>query len=558
MDGPFTGKARVTRVRSQQRHRLTRGYAVRRVGIFGWGLVAPRSPDIDTFSKNLDSAESWLEPFNGFGPDNFLVGQPEFSFEAYRSWVVERFKPNRFGQLESKMGLPVQYAIGSFIQALEQNPGLEQELTRLGSEAHIYIGTGLGDFSTQYEESLSLYRAQRHWNRFWSRPENNSVRRRHEAGERVAELADLELPAFPDSADLDSRDEVEDIWWAFWAERSPELHQYLDEQRQIEGLAVQGDVETGKLAAMKEKRRRLRRLQEKWKAPLPPWQSVSSNLIWNIDNIAAAQISMLGRITGMSLAVGAACSTFGATLKLGMDAIQRGEAKAVVIGATDPPPGPLTVGAFYSARVISADAQVSKPLTELRGTHIAGGSVLWILGDMEHMTSLGFKPLGMEPVAVGVTSDADHIITPSQEGPTAAMQMAIDGATAEGQDITSWDLHATATPGDFNEVEMVRQLMSEDVLVTARKGTFGHGMSAGGGWELTAQYLGHQRGTMYPTSLSKDELNAEIGSVHDKFVFDDACPAPKGWVGKLSMGVGGINAAVVSRHLPEAAEESDD
>lgn len=537
---------------------MHKGTAVRRIGIFGWGLVAPRSPNIDAFRQNLESTETWLSPFNGFGPDNFLVGQPEFDFEAYRPWIVERFKPNRFSQLESKMGLPVQYAIGSYIQSLQQNPGIEQELSRLGTEAHIYVGTGLGDFETQYDESLALYRAQRRWNRFWSRPEQNSVRRRHEAGEEVPELAGIELPAFPDSADLDTRDEVEDVWWAFWAERSPELRSYLDEQRDIEGLAVEGDVETGKLAAMKEKRRRLRRLQEKWQAPMPPWQAVSSNLIWNIDNIAAAQISMLGGITGMSLAVGAACSTFGATLKLGIDAIRSGEAKAVVIGATDPPPSPLTVGAFYSARVISADAQVSKPLTELRGTHIAGGAVVWILGDLEHMTSLGFQPLGLEPVAVGMTSDADHIITPSQEGPTEAMRMAIDGASSTGQDMASWDLHATATPGDFNEVEMVRQMMPENVLVTARKGTFGHGMSAGGGWELTAQYLGYQRGSMYPTSLAREELNREIGGVHGKFVFDTPCPAPEGHVGKLSMGVGGINAAVVSRPLPAAGEESDD
>ena len=50
---------------------------MRRVGIFGWGVVAPRCRDIDAFERNLASAESWLSPFNGFGPDNFLVGSYE-------------------------------------------------------------------------------------------------------------------------------------------------------------------------------------------------------------------------------------------------------------------------------------------------------------------------------------------------------------------------------------------------------------------------------------------------------------------------------------------------
>jgi hypothetical protein len=517
--------------------------------------VAPRSPNIEAFERNLEHAESWLEPFHGFGPDNFLVGIPEFSFADYRPWIVERFKPNKFSQLETKMGLPVQYAIGAFIQALGQNPGLEQELQRLGTRTHVYVGTGLGDLFTQYQQSIALYQAQRHWNRFWAAPDQNSVRRRFEAGEG---LDGEPPPTRPQEVGEDERDAVEDRWWSFWADRSPELRGYLEELRQIEDLAVEGEVESGKMATIKEKSRRLRRLQERWGAPLPPWNAVSPNLIWNIDNIPAAQISMLGKIHGMAISVGAACSTFGVALKLAIDAIRAGDAKAVVVGATDPPPSPLTVGAFYSARVISADAQVSKPLTELRGTHVAGGSVLWVVGDWEHMTTRGFRPLGMEPVSVGVTSDADHIITPSKDGPMEAIRSALRDSDTPEDEVVSWDLHATATPGDFNEVEMVRHLMSEEVLVTARKGTFGHGMAAGGGWELTAQYLGYQRRQIFPTPLQPDELNEQIADVHDKYAFDHPIDAPLGVVGKLSMGIGGINACVVSRPLAEAASEASE
>ncbi|MEM9553920.1 MAG: beta-ketoacyl synthase N-terminal-like domain-containing protein [Acidobacteriota bacterium] len=542
---------------------------MRRLGIFGWGLVAPRSPDVDSFARNLARGDSWLEPFDGFGPDNFLVGKPAFEFEVYRDWVVERFKPNRFSQLESKMGRPVQYAIGSFIQALGQNPGIEQVLQELGTRTHIYVGTGLGDLEVQYEQSLALYRAQRHWNRFWANAERNSARRAYEADDRTLPederggappvLAD-EIPRSPHGAHEDERDAIEDVWWQYWTERCPELRAYLAEQREIESMAVEGDVESGKLSLLKEKQRRLRRLQRKWGAPEPPWQAVSSNLLWNIDNIPAAQISMLGRLTGATVAVGAACSTFGVALKMGMDAIRRDEADAAVIGATDPAPHPLVVGGFYNARVISADGRLSKPLTELRGTHVAGGSVIWIVADLDAFRARGFRALGMEPLAVGVTSDADHIITPSKEGPSESMRLALEGAAAEPGEIVSWDLHATATPGDFNEVEMVREQLPESVLVSARKGTFGHGMSAGGGWELTAQYLGYERGALYPTPLDEGELNEQIAEVHDRFVFDSGCEPPRGVVGKLSMGVGGINACVVSRPLdgPGAGAGGDD
>ncbi len=518
---------------------------MRRVGVFGWGIVAPRSPDIGAFAANLERAESWLSPFNGFGPDSFLVGRPEFSFETYRPWIDARFKPTKYSQLETKTGFPVQYAIGAFIQALGQNEGIEEELKSRGQRAHVYVGMGVGDLFTQHEQSLRLYRAQRRWNRFWAAAERNSVRRAWEVNPEAAGIEGVPPP--PEAASEDERDLAESRLWAFWAERSPELARYLDELRQIESRPVAGEVEAGKMAAIKEKGRRLRRLQETWAAPEPPWQAVSANLIWTLDNIPAAQISMLGGITGLAFCPAAACSTFGVALKLALDAIRAGEASAVVVGATDPPPHPLTVGAFYNARVIAADGRVSKPLSELRGTHVAGGSVVWIVGDLEHMRARGFRPLGMEPLAVGVSSDADHIITPSKPGPTAAIRQALRSAAVDAREVVAWDLHATATPGDYNEIELVRDVIGDEVLVTARKGTFGHGMSAGGGWELTAQYLGYERGKVFPTPLAASELNPEIARLHRRFVFDAACALPAGPVGKLSMGIGGVNACVVSR-----------
>ncbi|MFL6195858.1 MAG: beta-ketoacyl synthase N-terminal-like domain-containing protein [Thermoanaerobaculia bacterium] len=509
-------------------------------------MVAPRSPNIDAFAENLAANGSWLEPFNGFGPDNFLVGIPEFRFADYREWIAGRFPPARFHQIEEKMDLPVLYAIGSFIQALGQNPGLEAELRSLGSAAHIYMGTGIGCVQTIAHNTRSLDRGQRRWDRFWAL--RNPAFQEHRSGGASPEGAPPEPSTIEDPED---RYEAEAAWWHFWAGSSPDLQAYLRELAEIEGMNVQGDIDKGKVSIMKEKQRRLRHLHEKWGEPTPPWQSVSANLVWNIWNTPAAQISMMGHITGLAFAPVAACSTFGVCLKLGMDAIRRGEAKAVVVGATDPPPLALSVGAFYAARVISADAAVSKPLTGLRGTHVAGGAVLWILGDLDYMREKGFRPLGMEPVAVGVSSDADHIITPSVHGPTEAIRQAFAESGTKPEDIATWDLHATATPGDYREVETLRGVVPDSVLVTARKGTFGHGMSAGGGWELTAQYLGYEKGRLYPTPLHPDELNQEIGRIHDVYVFDEPREAAKGVAGKLSMGIGGINACVLSRPWEE-------
>lgn len=521
--------------------------AARRVGVFGWGIVAPRSADVDEFAANLEAGGSWLAPFEGFGPSNFLVGRPKFDFARYRPWIDARHAPNRYTRLLEKMDPCTLYAVGAFLQSLEQNEGMEQELARLGTAAHVYVGTGLGAMSTIYEQSISYHRSQRRWNRFWAQPERNAALAAfRERGESPAG----EEPPPPDPqtvADADDRLVAEDDWDAFWMARSDRLAEYLEEHHQIEGLAVEGEVESGKRALLREKQRRHARLTEKHGAPPPPWGSVSANVLWNIQNTPASQISILARITGPSFAPGAACSTFGTALKLGMDAIRRGEAKAVVIGATDGPPHPLVVSAFFNARVLAGDRDVSKPLSELRGTHVSGGAAIWILGDVDHFTALGMRPVGLEPLAVGLSSDADHIITPSKEGPQTAIRAALAAAALPAGEIAGWDLHATATPGDYLEVENLRSILPESVLVTARKGTFGHGMGTAGGWELTAQYLGYANGRVHPTPLTEAELNQMIGGVHRRFVFDRPVDVGSCPVGKLSMGVGGINACVLSR-----------
>jgi len=523
-----------------------------RIGIYGWGVVAPRSPDIDAFAANLESSESWLTPFEGFGPSNFLVGTPEFDLERYKEWVDERFPPGRFPQLRQKMGATTQYAIGAFIQALEQNPGIEQSLQELGAETQVIIGTGLGELPTCYEASVAHHRAMRRWARFWADNDRNRDRRRFDDAEEI-ERGNLreqwQVPADPaETADDSEAAELrEEAWNEYWLGRSDALVEFLSRLNEIESEGVHGDVEAGKLNTIRHKRTATQRLIAEYDCPMPPWLAVSPNVLWNIHNIPAAQISMLGKITGAAYAPVAACSSFGVGLYLAMQAIRTGDAKMVVVGASEPPPHPLSVGTFYTARVLSGDTSPSLPLTDLRGTHVAGGACIWIIADHDYMQARGFSPLGLELLGVGVTSDAHHIITPSVAGPQAAMERALADAGIPAADIGTWDLHATATPGDALEVSMLKELLSESVILTARKGTFGHGMGCGGGWELVAQHIGLAQGRLHPTPLGEEQLNRGIAEEGFSYVLDQSCEAPAGAAGKLSMGVGGINACVISR-----------
>lgn len=526
--------------------------ATKRIGIFGWGVVAPRSPNIDRFETNLATKGSWLAPFEGFGPNNFLVGKPEFDFSDYKEWIDERFEPRKFAQLESKMGDMVKYAIGAFVQSLGQNPGLEGALHELGSETHVYVGTGLGDFPMTYEISRSYDRAYRRWNRFWCGDDQNPELAAYRALDAPARAALREQVGAPeDPSDLDPESlEFEpalEAWLEFWTARSQGLDAYLNDMRAIESEALAGDIDSEKGHLIKRKMVARRKLNQRYGCPEEPWNAVDANLLWNIPNIPAAQISMLGKITGTTLAPMAACSGFGTALLLASNAIQLGQAKACVIGMTDPAPHPLTVGAFYRARVVAQDGQVSKPFTGMRGTHVSGGACIWIVGDVDYFRGLGMKPLGLEIVGVSNNSDADHIITPSREGPRAAIGQALERAGVKPEEVATWDMHATATPGDWTELQNTLSVFPGTTRLTARKGSFGHGMSVCGGWELTAQHLGFARGCLHPIDLGVEEIHPQMREHSGSLIVEDATQLDGKVAGKLNMGVGGVNACVISR-----------
>jgi 3-oxoacyl-(acyl-carrier-protein) synthase len=519
----------------------------RKVGIFGWGVVAPKSPNVDAFEQNLEHADTWLTPYAGYGQSNFLVGQPEFDFETYHAWFDERFPPARFAQLKDKMGPVVQYAIGSFIQSLGQNEGLEQFLQELGTRCHVYFGTGIGDITVTAEQAVRYDRALRRWNEFWAAPERCTALQRHLDGTEP----DPGAPPSPAELTLGSEAWIEAKydWEAFWTKKSDSLAQYLLEAREVHAEAVPPSSGSAKLSMIRQKLNRIRQLNRTWGCPEEPWAAVSPNLLWNIANASASQISMIGKIMGPAFAPVAACASFGVAMKMAMDAIQQGDADAVVIGMTDPPPHEMVISAFYNANVLSADADVSRPLTGLKGTHVAGGSCVWIVGDADKLRARGFKPLGLEIIGVGTSSDAHHIITPSKGGPQLAIKAALE--EIEASDITTWDMHATATPGDATEIENSLEMLHPDVIFTARKGTFGHGMSVGGGWELTAQHMGVAKGKLFPMPLTEGELHADVKVHTAKFVDRKGYEIASGYCGKLSMGVGGINACVISKPWSE-------
>lgn len=526
----------------------------RRISLYGCGVVAPGASHLKEFLQKVETQTPTLTPFGEFF-DAFLVGEPQFRFSDYESWISERHAPSRYSQLNEKGGVNVKYAVGALVDALEGNPGLERALKRMDPRVYICVGGGFTDLSEAFRASRDYERAARHWNAFWAAPERNEVCRAHRAsGTHPAST----VPADPLTLPTDSEERFEawGHWNRFWAERNPRLHAFLDEFLAIENTKVGSDVANDKLNLIRAKARAKKALLEKYGCPPPPWECVSPNLLWNLPNAPAAQISMLLGMHGAGLATNAACATFGAVVKQAMDAIRSGEYDAAIVGTSDNPPTPELVAGFYAAKVLAAGREVSVPLTHMRGTHISGGACLWVIAAEDAMAKHEVPTLGVDVLGAGLSSDAEHIITPSHEGPKLAIRNALQHANLDPVEIMSWDMHATGTPGDWSEFGLIEEFVGPEAVLTARKGLFGHGMGTCGGWEATAQVL---------TMKSKDDAVLEVapsgipdGEVHPRIHglgrrLATSAPAelrvPSGSAvcGKLSMGIGGISSCLLTR-----------
>ncbi|HEU4409021.1 MAG TPA: beta-ketoacyl synthase N-terminal-like domain-containing protein [Polyangiaceae bacterium] len=526
-----------------------RGGKPARIGIFGWGVVAPGAKDMAAFRALLERGETALRPSPraelGYGL--FAVGDPDFRFEEYAPWVASRHGEGYVARMRSKMGENVLFSVGAMVQALGCDERLEGLLRELDGRCHIYVGSGVGDLPESYRAATDLARALRVWNHFWAEPARCEARRRY-AAEGVAP-GGAEAPPDPAALPVDSDERWQALgaWDAFWASHSDALAAFTARYAEIERLDFDEAEGPGgaPTSAIHKRQRAHRKLIDEVGCPKPPWAAVDSDLIWNIQNVPSSQLSMLLGVHGPAWATVGACSAFGVSLKCGIDAIRRGEASAVIVGTTDPRPDPALVGAFHQARVMPGTGEVNFPLTSLRGTHVSGGACLWIIGDADYFEARGLRPVGGYVAAATVSSDAEHIITPSKTGPKRAIDHAFAEAGIGPGDVAIADLHATGTPGDINELALLESYLGPQTLVTARKGVFGHGMANCGGWELTALALSLREGFAFPTGIPEGALNRRVREARGDTVVTSGRPVRRGYGIKTMLGIGGITACVI-------------
>lgn len=163
---------------------------------------------------------------------------------------------------------------------------------------------------------------------------------------------------------------------------------------------------------------------------------------------------------------------------------------------------------------------------------------------LEHARARGATILA-ELCGYGMASDSQDMVKPTVEGPSVAMQMALDDAGIKPEAIDYLNAHGTATAdNDINETKAIKNVFGEHaykLAISSTKSMTGHPLGAGGGIEAAACIKAMQEQWAPPT-IGLDEPGE--GCDLD-YIPNNGRAMKIGYTMSNSFAFGGLNAVLV-------------
>ena len=216
---------------------------------------------------------------------------------------------------------------------------------------------------------------------------------------------------------------------------------------------------------------------------------------------AAAQVSMALGLRGPVFGVASACSSANHAFSSAVDQIRSGRADVMLAGGADAPIQYGILKAWEAMRVLARDG--CRPFSNNRdGLVLADGAGVIVMESLEFAQARGAKILA-EIVGCGLSADAGDIVSPSIDGPIAAMQACLDDAGLFAADVDYINAHGTATRiNDRIETAAIRSVFgahADRLNVSSTKSMHGHCLGASGAIEIIACVNAIQHGVIPPT-----------------------------------------------------------
>jgi 3-oxoacyl-[acyl-carrier-protein] synthase II len=181
----------------------------------------------------------------------------------------------------------------------------------------------------------------------------------------------------------------------------------------------------------------------------------------------------------------------------------------MICGGTEAAITPMGVGGFAAMRALSQrndDPEgASRPWDRDRDGFIVGeGAGIVILEELEFAKRRG-APILAEIVGYGMSSDAYHITSPSEDGDGAyrVMRNALQDAGVSPEQVDYINAHGTSTEiGDKLETTAIKRAFGDHarrVMVSSTKSMTGHLLGGAGGLEAGITVLALHRCVVPPT-----------------------------------------------------------
>ena len=228
-----------------------------------------------------------------------------------------------------------------------------------------------------------------------------------------------------------------------------------------------------------------------------------------ISNIAGGQIAIKWDLQGPNQTVTSACASATDAIGLALRLIKSGSADIMVAGGTEASICDLPLAGFSTIRALCNAADppqsASRPFDKDRGGFVMGeGAGVLVLETEKHAQSRGATIIG-ELAGYGSTNDAFHVTQPAEGGAGAvkAMQLAIEDAGAEPEEVDYINAHGTSTPyNDKNETAAIKTVFGDHarkLKISSTKSMTGHLLGASGGIEAIASLKAIEKQTIPPT-----------------------------------------------------------
>jgi 3-oxoacyl-[acyl-carrier-protein] synthase II len=273
-------------------------------------------------------------------------------------------------------------------------------------------------------------------------------------------------------------------------------------------------------------------------------------------NLAGGYVSIEHGLKGPNHAVVTACSTGSHAIGDAARLIAFGDAEVMVAGGTESPINRLSIAGFAACRALSTNfnddpTRASRPYDKDRDGFVMGeGAGVVVLEEYEHAKARGAK-IYAEVIGYGLSGDAYHITSPSEDGDGAyrCMAAALKRAGIDVSEIDYVNAHGTSTPlGDELELKAVERIMGNaagKLSMSSTKSAIGHLLGAAGAVEAIFSILAMRDGIIPPTiNLDNPSVETAIDLVPKQAKRKEINVALSN-----SFGFGGTNASIILRRV---------